>query len=411
MQPHSPACSHCHDTGSLSKVLWGALDCTSCTAPAERLAFLRDIDAFAQQLDRDELAWFCYLQGAQAQQAKLQTMAIHLRRMWGWALQIGGEFRPEDDTERADWRKQCDEAIAILREYPPQKTTATGGMMDFSKLTELEKGFRPLCCDKGIGLECCTDKCAADEEQSELTAERAAKAQGVLTEDALSKMLRRAYNFGQTYWQQADSEYLSQQRKSNETADKFAEFVTESCAALAPSIQALPAVAAAAPDALADFQEGQWWVAELDNMVSNGTADQKRAVAVVHHMLRAVAAQPEAKEAPAALSADLHDHIMRLPCDLEKCTSKDWQYAFKEGHKVARHAAAELALAAAGNSQDAKDAARMAKWIVQRGLELPDHACAQCVPHSDILKPDFVCAYHFAAAMAAAPSPAEGDKP
>ena len=37
---------------------------------------------------------------------------------------------------------------------------------------------------------------------------------------------------------------------------------------------------------LTNFQEGQWWVIELDAMVSDGTADQKRAVAVVHHMLR-----------------------------------------------------------------------------------------------------------------------------
>ena len=44
--------------------------------------------------------------------------------------------------------------------------------------------------------------------------------------------LRKAYNFGQTYWQQADSDSYSQQRKSNETADKFAQFVTDTVAAL-----------------------------------------------------------------------------------------------------------------------------------------------------------------------------------
>lgn len=45
---------------------------------------------------------------------------------------------------------------------------------------------------------------------------------------------------------------------------------------------------------LSDFQEGQWWVSELDSiaMYADGqsmvvTHDLKRAVAVVHHMLRA----------------------------------------------------------------------------------------------------------------------------
>lgn len=40
---------------------------------------------------------------------------------------------------------------------------------------------------------------------------------------------------------------------------------------------------------LEDFQEGQWWVHELDCMVARqSTPDQARAVAVVHHLLRAV---------------------------------------------------------------------------------------------------------------------------
>ncbi len=39
---------------------------------------------------------------------------------------------------------------------------------------------------------------------------------------------------------------------------------------------------------LSDFQEGQWWVKELDAMVVDGTPDQKRAVAVVHNLLNMV---------------------------------------------------------------------------------------------------------------------------
>ena len=49
----------------------------------------------------------------------------------------------------------------------------------------------------------------------------------------LAKALRQAYNYGQTYWQQADSDYVSQHKKSEETAIKFAAFVDESVAALA----------------------------------------------------------------------------------------------------------------------------------------------------------------------------------
>ena len=36
---------------------------------------------------------------------------------------------------------------------------------------------------------------------------------------------------------------------------------------------------------LKEFQEGQWWVEELDGMVKSGTPDQKRAVVVVHNLL------------------------------------------------------------------------------------------------------------------------------
>jgi hypothetical protein len=41
---------------------------------------------------------------------------------------------------------------------------------------------------------------------------------------------------------------------------------------------------------LSDFREGQWWISELDAWAETGSADQKRAVAVVHRLLRAVRA-------------------------------------------------------------------------------------------------------------------------
>jgi hypothetical protein len=49
------------------------------------------------------------------------------------------------------------------------------------------------------------------------------------------------------------------------------------------------------------------------------------------------------------------------------------------------------------------DARQMAKWIGRVAADNPtfyrDHACAQCVPYSDIIKPGFVCAIHTAAAI------------
>jgi hypothetical protein len=41
---------------------------------------------------------------------------------------------------------------------------------------------------------------------------------------------------------------------------------------------------------LSDFREGQWWISELDAWAETGSDDQKRAVAVVHRLLRAVRA-------------------------------------------------------------------------------------------------------------------------
>jgi hypothetical protein len=43
-------------------------------------------------------------------------------------------------------------------------------------------------------------------------------------------------------------------------------------------------------DYLSDFQEGQWWLAELDAAVVNGTPAQRSAVAVVRNLLATVAA-------------------------------------------------------------------------------------------------------------------------
>lgn len=40
----------------------------------------------------------------------------------------------------------------------------------------------------------------------------------------IKEILNKAFSFGQTYWQQADSEYASQHKKADLTLDRFNEF-------------------------------------------------------------------------------------------------------------------------------------------------------------------------------------------
>lgn len=50
--------------------------------------------------------------------------------------------------------------------------------------------------------------------------------------DLVSKALSKAWQLGQTYWQQADSEYTSHYRKADETQAKFQALVDETRAAI-----------------------------------------------------------------------------------------------------------------------------------------------------------------------------------
>ena len=63
-------------------------------------------------------------------------------------------------------------------------------------------------------------------------------------QDLVSKAMRRAWQLGQTYWQQADSDYFSQQNKSDDTQAKFNALIEETRAAIAathPTQQGLDA--------------------------------------------------------------------------------------------------------------------------------------------------------------------------
>ena len=69
----------------------------------------------------------------------------------------------------------------------------------------------------------------------------------------VSKALREAYNLGQRYWQQADSEYISQHKKADDTRAKFLALVEETCATLAAG-QATPAQAGEYPALVAPLR-------------------------------------------------------------------------------------------------------------------------------------------------------------
>ena len=48
-----------------------------------------------------------------------------------------------------------------------------------------------------------------------------------LTDERITKALRRAFSLGQTYWQQADSDSYKQNAKSDETRQKFETLIVE----------------------------------------------------------------------------------------------------------------------------------------------------------------------------------------
>jgi hypothetical protein len=56
----------------------------------------------------------------------------------------------------------------------------------------------------------------------------------------IEKALRQAFNLGQTYWSQADSESYAQNKRSDVTRDKFETLVTETVAAALSQKEAAP---------------------------------------------------------------------------------------------------------------------------------------------------------------------------
>ena len=91
-------------------------------------------------------------------------------------------------------------------------------------------------------------------------------------EKALRKALSRAFQFGQKYWQEADSESYAANRRSVKTITKYLAFVDETVATLAvQSVEYVtdPAGEDTATDETttfmglsADVRRGMWAVAE-----------------------------------------------------------------------------------------------------------------------------------------------------
>ncbi len=94
------------------------------------------------------------------------------------------------------------------------------------QLTDVLRGGRQ--CDED-GTEIIMSRqacCEAADEIERLRADLEDKA------DIVSKALRRAWHLGQTYWQQADSESWSQNKKADETQARFQQLVDETRTAI-----------------------------------------------------------------------------------------------------------------------------------------------------------------------------------
>ena len=78
-------------------------------------------------------------------------------------------------------------------------------------------------------------------------------------------------------------------------------------------------------DCIDDFQEGQWWLAELDSVVKNGTDDQKRSVAVVRNLLKTAHSEIDALKEQARVMREALEAIAepysKHPAFLEGCAN------------------------------------------------------------------------------------------
>ena len=100
--------------------------------------------------------------------------------------------------------------------------------------------------------------------------------------DAVSKALRRAWQLGQTYWQQADSDSYKQHALSEQTQAVFMDLVTETHATMA---QAGAMIAA----------ERERWqrIASAAQNVTTGCTDKIDYFELPSHLVAALALAPD----------------------------------------------------------------------------------------------------------------------
>lgn len=102
-------------------------------------------------------------------------------------------------------------------------------------------------------------------------------ARGALTSESLEKALRRAFNLGQTYWQQADSESYSQNKKADTTAQTFSDLVADTVASFStPSLPAGDGLTRELYEALKAFKDaGQGfngWHSKYEDAIAKANA-------------------------------------------------------------------------------------------------------------------------------------------
>lgn len=73
-------------------------------------------------------------------------------------------------------------------------------------------------------------------------------------QDQMREALRKSFTLGQRYWQQADSDYESEHKKSDETHQKYRQLVEETLQALAA--EPAPLVRLTEEEAKAAYQSG-----------------------------------------------------------------------------------------------------------------------------------------------------------
>ena len=122
------------------------------------------------------------------------------------------------------------------------------------------------------------------------------------TADLVSKALRRAWQLGQTYWQQADSEYQSHWKKADATQATFDQLVEDTRAAILTSnsgAQPAPSVPEGFSredlEAVADGLDGYEKTVNVGNVTGEGDDHLESTTAYAARFIRAMLAATEAK--------------------------------------------------------------------------------------------------------------------